>query len=180
MGSAAAWNLTVPWRVTFETGTERATARPSVNEAIDAVLHAADAGLVRDRAGRPLTPHAVGELHWCLSGHVSDSLGQLRLADVRARQLEALLDELQDSGVSLRRMRPIVTSLQTLYGHAVERGLVRDDPTRSLAFEPGRLQHEARAAPAGMSRADVLISRGLQLATAGFTLTAVVLLAESL
>ena len=79
------------------------------------------------------------ELRAALS-HVDAELGTMPLRAVRSRHLTALLDDLDDAGLSARRQTAVVDALHSLYGFAIARGLVATDP---LA-EPAR----ARRRPA--------------------------------
>jgi hypothetical protein len=187
---------TATWRVTFEGRPPgRPVPGPSVDEVIDALLAAADEGLVRDGRGHQLTPEAVGELRWCLGGHVSEALGDLKLIEVRARHVTAMLRELEASGVSRRRLRPVAESIRTLYDYAIERRLAERNPAAHLAAaleaDPDPAETDARpaiirrwrSAPrsrARMARSDVVISLGLQLATIAVTLVAAAFLVQSL
>jgi hypothetical protein len=161
------YDSTARWRVTFE---DR-KARPSVNDVVDELLRAADQGLLRDARGRRLTAPAARELHWSLGGYVRESLGHMKLSEVRARDVTGLLDDLDDSGLSRRRLRPIVESVRTLYDHAIERGLVQSNPAAGLA-----VSDESDSATAS---SDVAIARGIRLATVGFVLVAAVLLLQT-
>jgi site-specific recombinase XerC len=167
------------WRVIFKRG-RRTHASLSVDDAIAALLQAADQGLVRDRRGHVLTSSAVQELRWCLTGYVSQSLGSMALTAVRARDVKELVGELEVAGVSSRRLRPIVESVQTLYQYAIERGLAERNPALRIAA-PEDHRHTAPPSRAAESRrADVVIGLGLRLATVGLALVGVVLVAQTL
>ncbi len=142
-----------------------------MDDAVVALIQAADEGHVRDRRGHVLTPRAVQDLRWCLAGYVSQSLGAMRLAEVRTRDVKRLVGRLADAGVPPRRLRPLVESVQTLYTYAIERGLVEHNPALGIALQP----HSAQC-----TRADVAIGRGLQLTTVGFAFAALILLVQAL
>jgi hypothetical protein len=167
-----------------------------VDGVISELLRAADEGVVRDRRGHRLTAGAIRELRWCLGGHVSEALGRMRLGDVRRRHLEHLLRDLADAGLTRRRLRPVLDSVRTLYDYAIERRLVEANPADRVAFpdDPatppptaserwpaGARGWRAALAPRVETKvSDRVISLGLELATAGFGLIAVVLLVGSL
>jgi hypothetical protein len=146
-----------------------APSRLSVAEVVDALLRAADDGEVRDAEGRPLAPEAVHDLHWALGGYLGEALGRRKLREIPARRLQQLLDDLERAGVPRRRLRRIVTALGTLYRYAGERGLVHGNAAERLivAEEP-----EPRRPP----RADRVVARALEAATAGFAMAAAGLL----
>src|SRR3954469_19786859 len=138
---------------------------PTVDQVVDEVLRAADQGMVRDPRGRRLTADRVRELHWSLGGYLRESLGERRLGELGARQLQELLDGLEDAGVSRRRLHRVMDALRTFYAYAIERGLVEADPAKRLVIDDEAPRAHARDA-------DPAIARGLELATGGFALLA--------
>jgi site-specific recombinase XerC len=159
----------------------------SVTETIDEFLEAVDDGSARDRYGRAFTRDAALELHWNLGGHVAEALGPMSLGAVRRRDVEALVFELGDAGLSRRRLRPLAKSVRALYDYAIERDLVGHNPAQRTAIpdedETGQpaADYESRVEPAlRRTIADHVISMALRVTTLGFLLTAVVFLAESL
>ena len=179
--------------------------RRSVDDVIKEFLEAVDRGDVSDRHGHRFTPGAVRELHWCLRGHVSEAFGAMNLRDVRRLDVEDLVYELGDSGLSGQRLRAVVTSVRALYDYAAERHLVEHNPASRVALpdeddaaQPtgrpvssrpiwagGRWSGpSARRRPASPppepTAADRAISLGLLVGTLGFALVALILFAESL
>ena len=148
---------------------------PRVSDTIDEFLQAVDAGTARDRHGRPFGRESARELHRSLEGYIGSELGDRRLNHVRRQQLEALLDELESSGVPPLQLAALATSLRALYDYAAEHDLIRHNPAErvGLRYE----QNEAEAKPAIVDRA---ISLTLRLLTMALLLLAVVLLAESI
>jgi hypothetical protein len=158
-----------------------------VNETIDDFLAAVDDGSVRDRYGRAFNRAAAVELHWNLGGHVAEALGAMSLNGVRRREVEALVHELGEAGLSRRRLRALAKSMRALFDYAVERELVAHNPAQRIALpdedeteqptgeagSPGNLAHT-------VTLVDHVISTALRVATLGFLLTAVTFLAESL
>jgi site-specific recombinase XerC len=167
-------------------GTGAATG-PSVNEMIDEFLDAVDDGFARDRYGRPFTPEAARELHWCLGGYVGEEFGARSLGDLRRRDVEALLYGLADSGVPHSRLRALAKSVRALYDYAAERDLVQHNPAERVAIpdedeaEQPTASHMSRIETAPeRGTLDRAISLALRLATLGFLLIAVILILESL
>jgi site-specific recombinase XerC len=160
---------------------------PSVDEIIHEFLEAVDEGSARDRYGRRFSAEAATELHWCLAGHVADALGAMSIDEVRRRQVETLVYDLADAGLSRRRLRALAKCVRALYDYAAERGLVRHNPAERVAIpdEDEAEQPAARSAnsadPAlARAVADHAISLVLRVATLAFVITALVFLAESL
>ena len=107
---------------------------PSVTETIDDFLAAVDEGHARDRYGRAFTRAAAVELHWNLGGHVAEALGAMSLNGVRRRDVEALVYELGEAGLSHRRVRALAKSVRALFDYAVERELVAHNPAQRIAL----------------------------------------------
>jgi len=159
---------------------------PSVNQTIERFLEAVDEGFARDRYTRPFTRDEARALHWYLGGHVGEALGARSLRDVRRQEVEALIYGLAADGVPRRRLRSLAKSVRTLYDHAAELGLARHNPAERVAIpdedeagQPTARGVSAAAAP-DLDPLDRAISLTLQLATFGFLLVALILVALSL
>jgi hypothetical protein len=85
-------------------------------------------------------PAKQRELRAALS-HADAELGAMPLRAVRSRNLTALLDDLEDAGLSARRQTAVVDALHALYGFAIARGLVPTDPVA----EPARVRRRPPA-----------------------------------
>jgi hypothetical protein len=148
---------------------------PTVDSIIDEFLRAAAEGQVRDRGARRLTPDAILGVRWFLAGHVSEALGQMKLADVRQRHVQQLICDLSDAGLAPRRLHAVTESIRTLYDYAIERRLVRANPAERVAP-----MVEDHPVDGQMATSDRVISFVLGVATTGFGLVAVVLTTSSL
>jgi hypothetical protein len=160
---------------------------PSVGETIEEFLAAVDAGFARDRYGRPFTPEAAQELHWCLGGYVGEELGATRLRTLGRQDIEELLYRLSEDGVPRRRLRALAKSLRALYDYAAERDLVRHNPAERVALPDEDDAEQPTASDTGRlaaGREPWTVDRGialvLRLATLGLLLLAVALLVGSL
>ncbi len=93
-----------------------------VSEAIDSFLTAAGEGVALNKHGRPYKPSALRSLRGALRGHVQPQLGARRLADVRRRDVQLVVDQLTPthSGSSVRN---VVHALRSLYAWADDREL---------------------------------------------------------
>jgi hypothetical protein len=163
------------------------TTGPSVKETTDEFLEAVDDGSARDRYGRRFNSEAAGELSWSLRGHFGEMLGAMSLDGVRRRDVEGLVYELSDSGISRRRLRALAKSVRALYDYAVEQDLVRHNPAERIAIPD---EDEAEQPTSGhATRMDSgpesttshrAISLALHVATLGFMIIALIFLAGSL
>lgn len=105
-----------------------------VAEAVAAFLVAVEDGRVLNRSGRPYKPGAIRDVRGCLRGHVVPDLGHMALRDVRRRHIQALVDRLAADGLSLSRIRSVVSALRALYGYAIAHGQVEFNPVDELAL----------------------------------------------
>jgi site-specific recombinase XerC len=168
---------------------------PTIHEAISDFLAAAERGSALDRYGRAFSDESVRELRWCLTGHVDKRLGALTLTELRRRDIEALVVDLEAAGLPRRRLRAVVKSVRALYDYAAQRGLVASNPAERVALpdQDDGAQPTRDRTPAGGIRAllasssdraldgaDRALSVFLQVATVCFVLFALVLIAESL
>lgn len=97
---------------------------PQLGDVIAEYLRDAEAGARR---------HAdVRELRRDLT-HAAAELGTMDVDALRARHVEALVDELRDAGFPPDRVRSSLEALQSLYAYALGRGLVRSSPLIGLA-----------------------------------------------
>ena len=121
-----------------------------VAAAVDEFIRAAGEGRALNRSGRPYRPSAFRDLRGCLEYHVVPHLGDLRLADVRRRHLQALVDRLAANGLSISRIRSVISATRALYAYAIEQGYVEFSPADGLVVphEVGTGDHEP---PSGWS-----------------------------
>ena len=160
----------------------------TVDEMIEEFLRAAARGSERDRAGQPFGRVALRELRSALTGYVAAELGAMRPGDVRRDDVEALVFDLGDAGLSRRRLEGIATSVRTLFDYATKRGLAYDNPAERVAlpYDDGTPVVEAAAAGAGHAAgrvrdaADRTIAVVLRTATFLFVLVALTFVVESL
>jgi integrase len=84
-------------------------------------------GRALNKHGRPYKPSAIRDLQGALEGYVRPALGHRRLADLRRRDIQQLVDEMtpEKSG---SRVRTVVNAIRSLYAWAEDRELVDHDP----------------------------------------------------
>lgn len=187
----------------------RAATSPPVFEelgvaaAVDEFLLAAAEGRALNRSGRPYRPSALRDLRGILTHHVVPHLGDLRLCDVRRRHVQALVDRLAADGLSVSRIRSIISATRALYHYAIEQGYVEfssadglvvpteESPTRSGEAAPDpHWEPRAPREPARRDRSqddhqplallpERVLSLVLRIVVVFFVLIALVTIAES-
>jgi len=108
----------------------RAPTATTLREAWDAWIVAAQAGEIRNRNRRRYKPASLRSYAGDMTLYVLDNYGGRRLADIRADDLQRLVDRLVGSGLSGSRVRNVVVPLQALYRR--HRREVPVNPTRDL------------------------------------------------
>lgn len=113
---------------------ERRGGGARLSDVADDFLAAAADGRTRDPSGLRYSSEALEELRIALRGHVAEELGDIPLTALRRWQVQGFVNELADSGLSLRRLRAIVAALRALSRYAREQGLLDDDPTYGVTL----------------------------------------------
>ena len=163
----------------------------SVADVTDDFLEAAARGRTRDPSGRRYSANALDELRAALRGHVAEELGDMPLSALRRWQVQALVNELADSGLPTRRLRAMVAALRALTRYALEEGLLDGDPLDGVtvpAEDDGRPRpftttDQLAAVPAPATSPmipDAALWQLMKVVTVVFILIAIVLAAESI
>jgi site-specific recombinase XerD len=105
-----------------------------VAEAAERFIAAAEDGRVRNRSGRHYRPSALRDLRGCLRHQVARDVGHVPLRDVRRQHIQALVDRLAADGLSLSRIRSVVSAVRALYGWAIEQEYVEFSPADALVL----------------------------------------------
>ncbi len=111
---------------------QRHASAASIADVTGDFLAAAADGRTRDPIGLRYSADALEQLRLALGGHVAEELGDIPLSALRRWQVQGFVDELADSGVSLRRLRAIVAALRAVTRYAREQGMLDEDPTRGV------------------------------------------------
>jgi hypothetical protein len=190
LSEARAWRH--EQREAFDAWRASSDERPTVDAVVEELLAAAARGSARDRYGRRFDEEGLRSLRWALKGHVHEEIGSMAIAEVRTRHVQALVDRLDVSGLSQRRVDAVVYALRTLFAYAQERELVQTSPADAVALPddeplapavpapPVPTTVPTVAEPAAMGFVpEQLIWMLLKVVTLVFVLIALVLVAES-
>jgi hypothetical protein len=101
---------------------------------VEEFITEAEAGRALNRSGRRYRPSALRDLSGILRYHVVRDLGDLRVADVQRRHVQALVDRLAADGLSVSRIRSVLSAVRALYGYAIEQGHVDHSPADGVAL----------------------------------------------
>jgi cell division septation protein DedD len=117
----------VQLQATADAASNAPPQRDELGLVIDDFMRAAEDGEAQDSHGHRYTPEGLWELYTSL-GHVKSELGTTRIQAIRRWHVQGMLYELDRAGLSPDRLTSVVESLHLLYRHAIERGLVEDNP----------------------------------------------------
>jgi integrase len=141
---AEEWRDDVRRRV--RSGTMRAEASITVAQAAEALIAGLRRGSVLDRTGRPYKPATVRGYTRDLRSDVIPALGQLKLTDVRRRDVQGLVDELR-SRHSASTVRNKLNPLRVIFRRALRDELIAIDPTSELELPSVRMTRDRIATP---------------------------------
>ena len=69
--------------------------------------------------------------------HISPRLGTKPVTEVKTTYVEATAASMLDSGLAPKTVRNVLTFLHSVFEHAIDRGLIAENPVRR-ATRPGR------------------------------------------
>jgi len=130
IAAAKAWRDTT--RQAVRAGQMSGAPAPTLREESERWLKGAADGTIRNRSGDPYKPSAVRGYDQNLKIRVLDKLGDRRLSDIRHRDLQRLVDQLNEDGVSASTITTTITPLRAIFRRALSRGVVQINPTRGL------------------------------------------------
>lgn len=132
----------------LKAGTLTSERGPTVREAAEQWLEDMRSGHARNRSGDPYKPSAIRGYEQNLRKRVLPALGTFRLSEVRPRDLQALVDQLDRQGASPSTIDTTITPLKAIYRRARNRGLVTVNPTQGLEKPAVRSKPRRFASPA--------------------------------
>jgi integrase len=104
-------------------------------------------GVVLTRGGDRYKPSVCDGYERLLAKYVAPALGACLVADVRRRDVQALVDRLVGGGLDASTVRNAIQPLQVIYRRAVRDELVAVNPTRELTLPAVRGKRDRIATP---------------------------------
>lgn len=137
------------WRSDAEHGVRRGTLRAAgpvtVNEAADELIPGMRAGTILNRSGRRYKPSAIRSYEEALDLHIRPDLGAMRLADVKRRHVQLIVDGLVGAEAAASTVRNAVMPLRVIFRRALRDDLVSVNPCDGLEL-PANRARRGRAA----------------------------------
>ena len=135
-------------------GTLRAPTRTTLEEAAEAWIAGARAGVVRTRSGDPYKPSALRAYELSLRKRIIPELGALRLSSVSRVAIQDMVDRMVAAGHDASTVRNTILPLRAIFRRALARSEVAVNPTLGLALPAYRGRRERIARP---SEAEALL-----------------------
>jgi integrase len=132
----------------------RAPVPTTLDEAADAWLEGARAGLIRTRSGDPYKPSAIRSYEADLRLRVRPELGYRKLADITRTDLQDFVDELVAQGLTPGTISGTILPLRAIYRRAVGRpdSGITVNPTTRLELPKVRGGRDRIASPEECAR----------------------------
>jgi hypothetical protein len=124
--------------------------RGDLGAVIDEFLQAAEDGMARNGHNERYTRERVRALRGALS-YVESELGTMEVQDIRRRHVQALINQLNGSGVAPARVVAVTDALRDLYTYAIRRELVGFSPLVELELPQSENGGPPPAAPAAVT-----------------------------
>jgi integrase len=127
----------------------RAPTQTTLNEAAQAWLEGARAGVIRPRSGQPYKPAAVRSYERNLRLHVLSEIGPRRLCAIDREQLQGLVNRMTAAGISAALIEASMSPLRAIYRQAMRMPSsgVAVNPTVGLELPTSREKRERVAPP---------------------------------
>jgi integrase len=145
---AAAKNWLADTRTRINHGTYVEPTRVTIREAARDFIEGARSGHVLNRNGERYMPSVVRDYERDLENHVLPALGDRRLSDVRRRDVQVLVDDLVERGLSGSTVRNALDPLRRIFHRAVHRELVPFSPCQHLDVPRRTGRRDRVASPA--------------------------------
>jgi integrase len=128
-------------------GTLRASSRVTFREAAEAWLEAAEAGTIRAKGGRPYKPKTLRSYEASLRRHVLPELGGARISEISRVDVQDFVDRMVAAGHAATTVRNAVSTLQLVFGRALDRGELAINPTERLRLPTAQGRRDRIAPP---------------------------------
>jgi integrase len=129
-------------------GVLHAPTRQTLREAADLLIEGMRSGTVRLRSGKTYKPSVIRGYRADLDRYVLPQLGAIRLAEIRRRDLQRLVDELVAAGYSGSKVRNVVTPVRVICRLAIENDELTVNPTANLRLPEQGAPRDRVASPA--------------------------------
>lgn len=117
------------------------SATPRLGEAFDELLVGMRSGRVLNRSGLPYKPATIRSYEYDFNSHARARLGNYRLHEITRRDVQDLVDDLNDAGLSASTLRNKIDPIRVVYRRAIRDDLMVLNPCENLelpAYRPDR------------------------------------------
>lgn len=121
--------------------TQPKSATPTLADAFDQLLLGMRSGRVLNRSGDPYKPATMRSYEYDFNKQVRPRLGKYRLHEITRRDIQDLVDDLNDAGLSPSTLRNKIDPIRVVYRRAIRDDLLVLNPCENLelpAYRPER------------------------------------------
>lgn len=140
------------WRADAVVALEQGRLKPPTTTTVGEALHSYLAGMVDgtilDRSGKQYKPATCRSYRRSVEKRLQPELGEVRLGDLRRRDVQDMIDRLRANGISASTIHNTLDPLRAVYRRAVRRDDVTIDPTHGLELPAIRGRRDRTASPA--------------------------------
>jgi integrase len=104
----------------------------TLEDACRRFIEAARAGVALNKRNQPYKRSAVEDYAGCFDAHVLKRFPRHRLTRLSRADVQGMVDDLAQQGLSGSRIRSVVTALRALYRWAIDRDLAASDPAKQI------------------------------------------------
>ena len=153
--AASQWRRDMLTAFANGTAPEQAESDVTVSAALDELVARIKDGRTLNRSGRPYRPATIRSYEHTAEHYLRPMMGQLRVVDVRRRDVQDFVDELRAAGLSASSVHNKLDVLRVMFKLAIERDWRDDSPCVNLRLPAVR---HKRPTIAGPERARELIA----------------------
>lgn len=144
------------WRADAVVALEQGRLKPPTTTTVGEALHSYLAGMVDgtilDRSGKQYKPATCRSYRRSVEKRLQPELGEVRLGDLRRRDVQDMIDRLRANGISASTIHNTLDPLRAVYRRAVRRDDVTIDPTHGLELPAIRGRRDPRHHPLKQKR----------------------------
>jgi integrase len=145
IGEAKTWVRDA--KIALRRGRQVVRAIPTLEQAGQAWLDQARAGVVRANGGHPYKPATIREYERALRRRANPALGSEPLDEITRADLQELVDELASERLAATTIETTLNAVRAIYRHQLARDRIKDNPTRGVTLPSGGNRRERFATP---------------------------------
>jgi integrase len=145
VGEAKTWVRDA--KVAIRRGRQLVRTVPTLEQAGEAWIEQAKAGVIRATGGHLYKPATMREYERAMRLRANPALGAEPLDEITRADLQELVDKLSAEGLAATTVETTINAVRAIYRHELARDRVKDNPTRGVTLPSGGNRRERFATP---------------------------------